>query len=187
MTKSKMILGTLLALSFMRGATLLAETTSDYERGFPLSKLRTWDFKEQTRPARDPLASNTIWSNRIRTALETDLSEKGLERKTSAEPDFLVAYYMGTDRGFDTRIIGYGFPRGFRRWGWGPGWNDVNVWRFPYTESTLVLDVIDAGTNQLVWRGYDTEAINFSKSDKAIQESVDKLVKRFVKESNQES
>ena len=182
-----MVLGTLLVLSFAGGATLLAETASDYERGFPLSKLRTWDFKAQTRMEPDPLETNTIWSNRIQTALAADLQEKGLERKTSAEPDFLVAYYMGTSREFDARVIGYGFPRGFRRWGWGPGWRDVDIWRVPYTEATLVLDIVDASTNQLVWRGYDTEAIDFSKSDKAIKESVDKLVKRFVKDTERES
>jgi len=49
-----------------------------------------------------------------------------------------------------------------------------------------VLDIIDAKTNQLVWRGYDTETINFNKSEKTIQKSVEKLVERFVKETHSE-
>jgi len=185
--KTKMILAGLALLVGASGATLLAETSSDYERGFDLSKLHTWDFKEQKRTTLDPLSSNSIWEKRIQRAVETDMKEQGLERATSKEPDFLVAYYMGTSREYDSRVIGYGFPGGFWRWGWGRGWRDFQVWNVPYTESTLVLDIIDGSTNQLVWRGYDTETINWSKSDKTIKESVDKLVKRFVKESRQAS
>ena len=81
-------------------------------------------------------------------------------------------------------MIGYGFPGGWRRWGWGVG--GVDVWNIPSTKSTLVLDIIDAQTNQLVWRGYDTETINFNKSEKTIQKSVEKLVERFVKETHSE-
>lgn len=185
--KNRMILAGIVLLLGASGAALLAATTSDYERGFDLSKLRTWDFKEQTRTAHDPLGPNSIWNNRIRKAMETDLSEQGLGRATSTQPDFLVAYYMGTSREYDSRMVGYGFPGGWRRWGWGRGWRDFGVWNVPYTESTLVVDIIDAGTNQLVWRGQDTETINLNKADKTIKESVDKLVKRFLKESRPES
>jgi len=62
----------------------------------------------------------------------------------------------------------------------------VDVWNIPYTKSTLVLDIIDAETNQLVWRGYDTETINFNKSEKTIRKSVENLVERFVKETHSE-
>ena len=55
----------------------------------------------------------------------------------------------------------------------------VDVWRIPYHESTLVLDVIDPHTNQLVWRGYDTRTIDFEKSEKTIHKSVEKVTKRF--------
>ena len=53
------------------------------------------------------------------------------------------------------------------------------MWRIPYKESTLVVDVIDPHTNQLVWRGYDTETIDFDKSEKTIHKSVENLAKRF--------
>ena len=55
----------------------------------------------------------------------------------------------------------------------------MDVWRIPYHESTLVLDVIDPHTNQLVWRGYDTRTIDFEKSEKTIHKSVEKVTKRF--------
>jgi hypothetical protein len=44
-----------------------------------------------------------------------------------------------------------------------------------------VVDIIDAHTNMLVWRGYDTDQIDVNKADKTIGKAVDSLVKRFVK------
>ena len=66
----------------------------------------------------------------------------------------------------------------------GGGWKRLNrgpvdVWRIPYHESTLVLDIIDVRTNQMVWRGYDTRTIDFEKSEKTIHKSIEKLTKRF--------
>ena len=68
--------------------------------------------------------------------------------------------------------------------GWGP---DFDVWNIPYTQSTLVVDIIDARTNMLVWRGYDTDNIDVNKADKTIGKAVDSLVKRFVKETREKS
>ena len=179
----KAILAALLVLG-LGSAIVFAETKSDYERGFDFSKFRTWDFKQQARMPRDQLGANGLWKGRIRQAFETDLQKKGYERDSRHEPRFLVAYYMGARQQLDTRVIGYGFPGGWRRWGWGTG--GAEVWQVPYTKSTLVLDIIDAQTNQLVWRGYDTETIDFNKSEKTIQKSVEKLVERFVKETHSE-
>jgi hypothetical protein len=46
-------------------------------------------------------------------------------------------------------------------------------------KSTLVMDVYDAHTKQLVWRGYDTKTINYNKADKTINDAVGHLMKRF--------
>jgi hypothetical protein len=54
------------------------------------------------------------------------------------------------------------------------------VWRIPYTESTLVADIIDPHGNQLIWRGYDTRTIDFEKSEKTIHKSVEHLTQRFI-------
>ena len=96
---------------------------------------------------------------------------------------------MGVKERYSVRFLNYGFPGGFGRWGcwrgwrgWGPGWwpGPVDVWSIPYTESTLVADIIDPDTNQLVWLGYDTRTIDFEKSEKTIHKSVEHLTKRFM-------
>jgi hypothetical protein len=178
---------TVLALLLSSAAMCAAFTKSDYDRKFDFSKLRTWDFKAQHRKAKDILGDNELWTRRLRTDIESDLSGKGYQKISQGEPDFLVAYYMGTKEKEDVRYLGYGFPgywRG-RRWGWGWG-GDVDVWRIPYNQSTLVVDIVDARNNMLVWRGYDTETIDLNKSDKTIEKSVDTVIARFAKEAHKE-
>lgn len=58
----------------------------------------------------------------------------------------------------------------------------VDVWRIPYNESTVVMDIIDAKSNMLVWRGCDIDTIDLNKSDKLIREAVKDLVDRLVKD-----
>jgi len=60
-------------------------------------------------------------------------------------------------------------------------WGSRRVFRTPYDESTLILDILDSRTRELVWRGYDRRTIN-DKSEKTIRKSVAKLIDRFVKD-----
>jgi uncharacterized protein DUF4136 len=170
-------------------ATVGAETKSDYDKEYDFAKLKTFDFKEQARPVvRDAHGPNSLWNQRIREELGKDLAADGFQATQAGHPDFLVAYSMGAKERADVRYLGYGFPGwGRHRWGWG-GWGPgFDVWNIPYTQSTLVVDIIDAHTNMLVWRGYDTDQIDVDKADKTIGKAVDSLVKRFVKETRETS
>jgi len=85
---------------------------------------------------------------------------------------------------------GYGYPGfwGPRRFRWAWGWpNDFDVWKIPYTDSTLIVDIIDGQTNQLIWRGYDVNTIDMTKPDKRLDKAVDGLVKKFIKDTNARS
>lgn len=86
-------------------------------------------------------------------ALRTSLADAFLARGYALDdvaPTFTVAYYASSREKLDIDLWDYGY-RG--RW-WG-------AWRMPgpvsattyYTEGTVVVDVIDARTNELVWRG----------------------------------
>lgn len=175
-----------LLLTAVLSVAVMAETKSDYDRSFDFSQLHTWDFKVITRMPRDPVAQNELWNRRIRDGLVTHMNEVGFTKMDDGDPSFLINYFMGIEKKYDIRYIDYGFPgwygsmtRWGRWYGWGTGYGHVDIWRIPYTESTLILDVIDSRTNHLVWRGYDTQTIDFEKSEKTIHKSVQNLTKRF--------
>jgi len=77
------------------------------------------------------------------------------------------------------------FHRGFRTgwWGWPRGYD---VWAVPYTESTVIVDMIDAHTNQLVWRGYDNDTLNTKNPDKTLSKAVDNVLARFYHDVRKE-
>ena len=184
---------TALLLTALFGVAAFAETKSDYDRNFDFSRLRTWDFKVLTRMPSDPVAQNELWDRRIRAGLTSHFAEARFTKVDHGEPSFLVNYFMGLEKKYDTRYLNYGYPGHFERmngrdrwYGWNPPYSHVDVWRFPYTESTMVVDVIDARTNHLVWRGYDTQTIDFEKSEKTIHKSVENLTKRFRKDVNKQ-
>ena len=168
-----------LAMLATSGAAFAA-THSDFTKAYPLQQLKTFAFKPQHRISRDPLANNDIWANDVRQAIRTDLMARGMREATGDNPDFYVAFYVGLEDRYDLNAVDYGMPffhRGVRGWwGWPRGYD---VWAVPYTESTLIVDIVDAHTNQLVWRGYDTDTLNNNNPDKTLSKAVENVVARF--------
>jgi Domain of unknown function (DUF4136) len=162
-------------------SSVFAGAHSDFTKSYPLQTLKTFEFKQQNRISRDPLANNDIWANDLRDAIQIDLANRGFREAANGNPDFYVAFYVGLKDRYDINHLGYGVPvfhRGFRRgwWGWPAGYD---AWAVPYTESTVIVDVIDAHTNQLVWRGYDTDTLNTRDPDKTLSKAVDSVLARF--------
>lgn len=178
-----------LGLVLLAGGILAAETNSYFDKQYEFGTLKTWDFKMQRRISSDPIANNKLWANDIQTSITSDLGKNGFERaKTGARADFLVAYYVGLKERYNVQFMDYGYPGflGRRRFRWGWGWpNDVDVWSIPLTSSTLIVDIIDGQTNQLIWRGYDTGTIDMKKPDKQLDKAVNTLVKKFIKDTRE--
>jgi hypothetical protein len=166
------------------GAVVAGDTQSFFDKQYDFTQLETWDFKAQRRISRDPLADNELWARMIREEIATQLQKYRFERTTES-PDFLVAFYVGLKDRYTVQSMDYGFPglrpRRLFRWPW--GWPAaVDIWRIPYTDSTLIIDMIDADSNMLVWRGYDTRTIDMDKPDKALDKGVNKVLKRFLED-----
>jgi hypothetical protein len=188
MSTRRTITASALALAVLAvSSSALAATHSDFTKSYPLQTLKSFQFKPQHRISRDPLADNEIWANDVRQAIRSDLANHGIVEATNANPDFYVAFYVGLKDGYDVNYLGYGLPvfhRGFRSgwWGWPRGYD---AWSVPFTESTVIVDVIDAHTNQLVWRGYDTDTLNTKDPDKTLTKAVDHVLSRFYHDSKE--
>jgi hypothetical protein len=180
-----------LALVTLAGGFVAADTNSYFDKGYEFTTLKTFDFKTQRRISSDPVANNQLWADAIRDEIRKDLQANGFEPVTPGQrADFLVAYYVGLKEKYDVRVMDYGYPGfwGPRRFRWAWGWpNNIDVWKIPYTDSTLIVDIIDGQTNQLIWRGYDTNTIDMKKPDKRLDKAVDSLVKKFMKDTDERS
>jgi hypothetical protein len=180
-----------LGLVTFAGSLVRAESNSYFDKGYEFATLKTFDFKTQRRVSSDPVANNRLWGDAIRSELAKDLTANGFERASNGQrADFLVAYYVGLKQKYDVRLMDYGYPGfgGPRRFRWAWGWpNDIDVWKVPYTDSTLIVDIIDGQTNQLIWRGYDTNTIDMKNPNKRLDKAVDSLVKKFLKDRSERS
>ena len=116
--------------------------------------------------------------------VKTALSSKGLQSVPASQtPDLIVTYHFLTQESMEseTNYMGGG---GWGGWGWG-GWGmDMggdgfsNTTEHPITMGILTVDMMDAKTKRLVWRGQATED-NMSKSSKGEDKDASKAIHKM--------
>ncbi len=112
---------------------------------------------------------------RVGAAVEAQLKAKGYVPAEGA-PDFLVATYVGQLSRIQVTDWGYGYgPRA----AWYGGGVDV----YQYEEGSLIVDIVDARSKRLVWRGTATAIVDPGATPEErterIQEAVAKVFKDF--------
>ncbi len=155
----------------------------DREANFPSFKSYTWkDINQGTLEG-----SNDLVHSRIVKAIEYQLTQAGLIA-TDSSPDLYVTYHASTkeDMRVDTTMYNYGWGSS---WYWDPYWGSTYGPTFAtgtsqvvtYTRGTLVVDIVDAKTNKLVFRGVSEDIVpeKASKAEKLIYRSIEKMAKQF--------
>lgn len=166
--------------------------------GADLSGLHT--FYVLTAPARrpdapqlpqdDPMLDNSITNRGLRSDLGQAFQARGYGSADRDQADFVVAYYAGTKDKFETTYWGPEWDPAwsYRYWGrpglawpWYAGPVPANVQITEHTEGQVVIDVIDAHTRQLVWRGQGVAAVsnNPEKYRAELNEAATKIVAKF--------
>ena len=170
----RMMMAVAILIGFLAAISAQAQSVqSDYDRNFNFSSLKTFGFAVQRRTPNDPLAGDTLNNDRIRTALESQLTANGY-RMGNGNADFAIVYHVTTKDKLSVQDYGYGPPR------W---WGSRNIHVNQYSEGTLLVDFIDVKTNQVIWRGRASGTLEMKGVDKKISKSVEKLVKQFVKDT----
>ena len=157
-------------------ATASAQSVqSDFDRSYDFSKLKTFNFAVHRFD--DALAEDSLNDGRVRHAIESKLTAGGFRVEPSAFPDFAVDYYVTSRNKFSVQDYSYGPSRWFGR-------RDIRV--DEYTEGTLTVDLIDAKTRQLVWRGRVSGTVELKGTDKKVNKAVEKIVRQFFKDVRKE-
>jgi hypothetical protein len=110
----------------------------------------------------------TIVDQQVRGALRKQLMQKGLVEATGGPPDFLVGYHVIQERKVAVTDWGNGL------YGWGPQ-------EMPYTDGTLVVDFVDPTSNQVIWRGQATGAVEHpgAINVKRLEKAVAMMIRRY--------
>jgi hypothetical protein len=131
------------------------------------SNFKTYSWVKPIRPT-----SNPLMDQRIVASIDSQLAAKGLQKVDHAA-DVLVTYNAGATEQRSATAMGMG------RWRMGGGMTTVN--QSISKIGTLVVDISDAKTNQLVWRAAasDTLSDNPDKNSKKIENAVTKMFKKY--------
>jgi hypothetical protein len=159
----------------MTGCAAVA-VSRDYAPSIDFTAYRTYALRSASARESEP---RSLIDQRAQAAVERALAQKGLHRVGDAESPDLLAIVR-----FETRMwvgvvpyTAYGGYWGWR-WGWGyPGYG-WNTWAESYTEGTL--DLVDAKSNDVVWRGRAQRATADTELSAAkVEEMVTKLLEDF--------
>ena len=170
MLRSTMKISWICALILLAVGTACSSlaTSFDYDTAHEFSAPKSYAWIEKQ--------DNSIGMRRVRDAVDAELLARGIAQ-TAARPDFQIAAHLGSRNRL--RVVDWGYsysPRGY----WHGG-HDVDV--YEYEEGSLVLDVIDPGQSQLVWRGTASKAIDPSwtpaEREVEVREAVRALLAEF--------
>jgi Domain of unknown function (DUF4136) len=117
---------------------------------------------------------NQIVDQEIKQAVDSQLAAKGLTKTDADNADLYVAYQVGLQQ--QQQWNAWGMGRGF---GGGMGQATSST----IENGTLVLDMYDPKTKQLVWQGRASKTLNPSsnqqKNENNLNKAMAKLLKKF--------
>ena len=145
-----------------------AGVKTDYDRSANFSQYKTYSWQKVS--TRDQLLVD-----RIKAAVNAQLAAKGWTEVPTGGDAAVVA--METTHNQQTLNTFYdGFGGGWRWRGFG-GFGEATTTTEYYKVGTLVVDLFDAKTKTLIWRGSESDTLS-NNSDKNIKE-LDKNVKKM--------
>ena len=126
--------------------------------------------------------SNPFMHSLIKNLLEQQLASSGLT-EAATNPDVYITYYGNTETEIELRTDSYGYSYGgYGMGGWGyygyGGPVSTTTRQVEIQTGTLVVDIWDAATMELVWRGMvsDTMPSDQDKAERMVTKAIDKLI-----------
>lgn len=148
-----------MALLFVAACSTLKVTT-DYDKSVDFTKFKTFDFVQINVSG----AVSELNQNRIINAIKAEMEKKGFTWD-EANPDFLVnaTAILQDKKSVSADTYGYGGVYRPYRWGGGATTTNFNVYEYQY--GSVIIDVVDAASNQLIWEGKGDKEIDSPAKD----------------------
>ena len=164
------------------GKSSAGQVKTDYDRSADFGRYKTYSWEKVK--TQDPLNVE-----RIKNAVNADLAAKGWSQVNSGGDISIMAMEITHDQQtLNTFYDGFGGGWGWRRFGGGGfgGLGEATTTTETYKVGTLVVDLFDSKTKQLVWRGNssDTLSNNSNKNIQNLDKDVAKMFKQFPPDSS---
>ena len=140
-----------LLITGLSGCATTHEVVTQYSRLTDFSGLKTYDWLADTgKISGEPLLDDAVIHEQIRGAVEIELSNKKYVKYTRGDPDFFIHYHVivedrpkpaSRSRFYDDTLS------------WKEGLTPADPEIEEYRKGTLIIDIIDAKSKNLFWRG----------------------------------
>lgn len=168
-------LATVAVIALSANACATMSVGSHLDRGIDFGQYRSYEWgPPDALPTGDPrLDKNPFFQDHFQGAVEKELAARGFRRVTSGSPDLLIHYHANVSQRIDVNRIdreyGYCYDE------------SCGARVIEYEAGTLILDVIDARTNRLIWRGWSQDNMekllgNQDRMTREINESVKRML-----------
>ena len=164
---------TIIGMIFLAGTASAQQVKTDYDRNANFAQYKTYSW-EQVK------TKDSLDVDRIKAAVNAALAAKGWTQVESGGDISVVAMEITRNQQtLNTFYDGLGGGWGWRRFG--GGISEATTTTETYKVGTVVVDLFDTKTKQLVWRGStsDTLSNNSDKNIKSLDKGVDKMFKHF--------
>jgi hypothetical protein len=170
MQASRIRLAGLFTLALALTGCASSEVNSYIARGVNLREHRTYNWAlDDPRSTGDPrLDNNRFFQERVQAAVEAQLADRGFEKTDS--PDLIVRYHASVMQDITNRRAED---------------NDdcEECWPEVYDQGTLSIDLVDARTDRLVWRGSAKGSLDGVIDDQGwMEQRIDDAVVRIMRE-----
>ena len=176
-------------LPFLTGACSSIRVTTDYDRKADYAALKTYNWAEPDKNQRtDPRIDWQFVDAPVRRAANQELAAKGYTLAGTGQPDFTLVYYVVLETREEPveAILPARCPMyGYRYTVSGNiSWTLASPGQMrQYTQGSLMLDIVDARTNQALWRGTATARLvgntKPKERERRINEAVKELLQKF--------
>jgi len=157
----------------------------DFDPSIDFSAFKSFAWSEATDEATNKsITATPLVHQRVRESVETSLTSKGLQIVEAAQADMLITYHLSvavTGHTSSSVSVGVGRSRG------GGGSRSsigvsgsVPVGGRTVQEGTLVLVMIDAKTNSVIWQGSSSRQLSRSSTPESQQALVNEVVNEIL-------
>ena len=165
---------TLLMVAALAAGCASMNVSSHIERNVTFTDYVTYEWgPPDNLPVGDPrLDNNPFFRDYVMGAIEKKLAAKGYEQAVSGQPDLLIHYHANVNQ----RVEVY---EADNRYGY--CYDNCQPQVVDYDQGTLVVDIVDAKTNKVVWRGWAQDSINGIIDDqRRLEKQVDEGVTKMM-------
>jgi hypothetical protein len=163
-------------MSVVGGAAYAQDVKVDYDKDADFSHIKTFSIDIATK------WGNPLGEKRVLEEITQGIAEKGWTKAEAGKSDAVVVLHGATEKQKSLNTFysggygGYGW-RGYGAGGMGSSTTTVSE----YVVGTLVVDIFDAKTKQLLYRGIAQDELSDKpeKNAKKVAKAADKLFKDF--------